>query len=62
MPRKPKPTDEANRASAFPSDQKLANWTMRNDADNFDAESALATYKAREAAFNAADDDFLDSL
>lgn len=48
--------------SAFPSDEKLSHWTMRNNSRNFDADLALQNYVQHEDQFNEADAEFLKSF
>lgn len=62
MDRKPLPQSGSERASAFPSDEKLENWTLRNNSQDFDAEQALRKYEEHEAEFNAATREFLESF
>lgn len=62
MERKPTPQGDSRGASAFPSEEKLAHWTMRNNSQEFDAEQALATYKKSEAEFDASTDEFISNF
>lgn len=62
MDQKPKQQGASREASAFPTEDQLDHWTMRNNSQEFDAEQALAAYKRNEAQFNAAIDEFLDNF
>lgn len=62
MTGKPAPHCGQARPSAFPSDEKLANWTMRNNSLDFDAEEAFRKYDEHRAEFKAATEEFLKSF